>query len=149
MLYNTVKRFGPAKATVLFTVIIVSFCVSVTYFAVSYFDPPIQLYQLIMGVFFPVTIFFFPAIYFFNVLQRLDSTEKKLKQKNTDLEKALKEVKVLEGIFPICSSCKAIRDDDGNWNQIESYLEKKSGASFSHGLCPDCYEKLYPDISND
>ncbi len=55
-------------------------------------------------------------------------------------------LKYLEGIIPICSSCKKIRDDSGQWRQIESYIREKSEAEFSHGLCPECMKKLYPDI---
>ena len=59
------------------------------------------------------------------------------------LEKALAEIKTLEGIVPICSNCKKIRDDAGYWKQIEAYIEQHSGASFSHSICPECTEKLY------
>ena len=62
------------------------------------------------------------------------------------LEKALSEVKALSGLLPICASCKKIRDDRGYWNQIESYISKHSDAQFSHGICPVCAKKLYPDI---
>ena len=60
------------------------------------------------------------------------------------LKKALAEVKVLSGMLPICSSCKNIRDDQGYWNQLESYITKHSHAEFSHSICPDCMQKLYP-----
>ncbi len=60
-----------------------------------------------------------------------------------ELQKALDEIKTLEGIVPICSSCKKIRDDKGYWNLLELYIEKHSDASFSHGICPECSEKLY------
>jgi len=63
-----------------------------------------------------------------------------------ELEKALSEVKTLSGLFPICSSCKRIRDDKGYWNQIESYIHEHSDAQFSHSICPDCIKKLYPDM---
>ena len=63
----------------------------------------------------------------------------------TDLQEALSKVKVLSGLIPVCSSCKKIRDDKGYWNQLESYIEKHSDASFSHGLCPECSEKFYGD----
>ena len=53
--------------------------------------------------------------------------------------------RVLQGIIPICASCKRIRDDSGYWEQIETYINKHSGADFSHGICPDCMKKLYPD----
>jgi hypothetical protein len=65
------------------------------------------------------------------------------------LEKALNEIKKLKGILPICSSCKMIRDDKGYWNQIESYIRDHSEAEFSHGICPDCAKKLYPDLVDD
>ncbi len=55
------------------------------------------------------------------------------------------EVKTLEGIIPICSGCKKIRDDEGYWNRIESYIQEHSDASFSHGMCPECTDKLYGD----
>ena len=59
------------------------------------------------------------------------------------LEKALSEIKTLNGMLPICSSCKNIRDDSGYWNRIEEYIQKHSGAEFSHGICPECSDKLY------
>jgi PAS domain S-box-containing protein len=62
------------------------------------------------------------------------------------LQKALTEVKQLSGLLPICASCKKIRDDKGYWNQIESYIRDHSGVEFSHGICPDCMKKLYPDL---
>lgn len=60
-----------------------------------------------------------------------------------DLQNALAEIRTLEGIVPICSNCKKIRDDKGYWNKLESYIEKHSDASFSHSMCPDCSGKLY------
>jgi len=63
-----------------------------------------------------------------------------------ELEEALHKVKTLSGFLPICSSCKKIRDDNGYWNQLESYIQTHSDADFSHGICPDCAKKFYPDI---
>ncbi len=63
----------------------------------------------------------------------------------TELQTALATVKQLSGFFPICASCKNIRDDSGYWNQIEEYIQEHSDARFSHGICPDCAEKLYGD----
>jgi hypothetical protein len=62
------------------------------------------------------------------------------------LRQALSEVKTLRGLLPICSHCKRIRDDKGYWNSIEQYLSKHSEALLSHGICPDCLKKLYPDV---
>ncbi len=61
-----------------------------------------------------------------------------------DLLKARKDVKALEGILPICASCKKIRDDKGYWNQVESYIRARSEATFSHSICPECMKKVYP-----
>ncbi len=61
------------------------------------------------------------------------------------LEQALSEVKTLRGLIPICASCKKIRDDKGYWNQIETYIEQRSEALFSHGICQECAEDLYKD----
>ncbi len=60
-----------------------------------------------------------------------------------ELQEALASIKTLRGLLPICSSCKKIRDDSGYWNQIDSYLAQHSDLDFSHGICPDCAEKLY------
>ncbi len=64
----------------------------------------------------------------------------------SELKKSLEQVRLLSGLIPICSSCKKIRDDQGFWSQVESYIAKHSEAKFSHGLCPDCVRKLYPTI---
>lgn len=65
-----------------------------------------------------------------------------------ELQDALQKVKTLSGLLPICASCKKIRDDKGYWNHVESYIEHHSGAQFSHGICPDCVRKLYPEIAD-
>lgn len=61
-----------------------------------------------------------------------------------ELQKALSEVKTLQGFLPICAYCKKIRDDKGYWKQIEAYIRDHSEAEFSHGICPDCVEKHFP-----
>jgi len=52
-------------------------------------------------------------------------------------------------LLPISASCKKIRDDKGYWNQIEGYIRDHSEAEFSHGICPDCMKKLYPDYAEE
>jgi len=79
----------------------------------------------------------------FSRLKRQFEKEQRL---NAELTKALREVKKLSGLLPICASCKKIRDDRGYWNQIESYIRERSEAEFSHGICPDCARKLYPEF---
>ena len=61
------------------------------------------------------------------------------------LQAALQEVRTLAGLLPICAHCKKIRDDDGYWTQIEEYLTAHTGADFTHGICPDCAQRYFPD----
>ena len=63
-----------------------------------------------------------------------------------ELQDAVADIKVLSGLVPICSSCKKIRDDKGYWTQLEGYIQAHSQAKFSHGVCPDCMKKLYPNF---
>ena len=63
-----------------------------------------------------------------------------------ELKEALADIKMLSGLLPICSSCKKIRDDGGYWTQVETYVEKHSEATFTHGLCPECAKKYFPEI---
>jgi hypothetical protein len=82
-------------------------------------------------------------------LERLNAqliiTKNRLESANRELESALLEVKQLSGMLPICSSCKKIRNDEGYWEQIEGYIRDHSEVEFSHSICPECVEKLYPD----
>jgi hypothetical protein len=63
-----------------------------------------------------------------------------------ELQQALQKVKTLSGLLPICTCCKKIRDDEGYWKQIESYISEHSEVDFSHSICPECAAKLYPDM---
>jgi hypothetical protein len=63
-----------------------------------------------------------------------------------DLRESLANVKTLTGLLPICSGCKKIRDDKNYWHQVDSYIAKHTYARFSHGLCPDCIKKYFPDV---
>ncbi|MCG3208875.1 MAG: hypothetical protein FOGNACKC_02488 [Anaerolineae bacterium] len=66
-----------------------------------------------------------------------------------ELQAALAKIKTLRGLIPICANCKKIRDDKGFWQQVEIYIEAHSNAEFSHGICPDCKKKLYPEFFSD
>ncbi|MEO5802307.1 MAG: PAS domain S-box protein [Verrucomicrobiota bacterium] len=74
--------------------------------------------------------------------KRVESERKRLID---ELQEALAKIKTLHGLLPICAACKKIRDDKGNWQPIESYIKARSDADFSHGICPCCMEKLYPE----
>jgi uncharacterized membrane protein len=72
--------------------------------------------------------------------------EQTVTERTSELRHALDEVKTLHGLLPICSHCKKIRDDSGYWQNLESYISEHTGADFSHSLCPNCLEVLYPDF---
>jgi hypothetical protein len=83
-------------------------------------------------------------------LELLDS-ENGLKYHVMELEKAISKIKVLKGLLPICASCKKIRDDQGNWHNLESYIDRHSEATFTHGICPECALKMrkeYNELPN-
>jgi phosphoserine phosphatase RsbU/P len=65
-----------------------------------------------------------------------------LAQRVRELEEALSRVKTLQGLLPICSYCKKIRDDRNYWQQVEGYISDHSEAQFSHGICPECYARF-------
>jgi preprotein translocase subunit YajC len=77
---------------------------------------------------------------------KMDRAAKERENIIQELQAALAEVTTLRGIIPICASCKKVRDDKGYWNQIETYIRDHSEANFSHGICPECAKKLYPDF---
>ncbi|HUH65224.1 MAG TPA: response regulator [Syntrophales bacterium] len=66
-----------------------------------------------------------------------------------ELTEALENVKTLSGLLPICSNCKNIRNDDGYWIQVESFLKSHSSLNFTHSICPSCVDKLYPEFSRN
>jgi hypothetical protein len=78
-------------------------------------------------------------------IARLQERERALKE---NIAEALANVKVLSGLLPVCASCKKIRDDKGYWNQIETYISDHSEADFSHGICPECLRRLYPEYAD-
>jgi len=83
-----------------------------------------------------------------DITERKQAEEALLEEKER-LKDALDKVRTLSGMFPICASCKKIRDDKGYWNQIEVYIRDHSEAEFSHGICPECEKKLYPEYYED
>jgi hypothetical protein len=68
-----------------------------------------------------------------------------LQARTRELEVALGNVHTLSGLIPICASCKKIRNDEGYWDQVETYIQQHSHAQFSHGICPECLRRLYPE----
>jgi len=75
--------------------------------------------------------------------------EQELLLRTEELERALREVKVLRGLIPICAKCKRVRTDTENWQGLEEYVQDHSEAEFSHGICHVCMKEVYPDIFKD
>lgn len=74
---------------------------------------------------------------------------RELQQKNAELQHSLEHIKTMQGLIPICASCKKIRDDQGYWHQVEAYIRNHTDAKCSHSVCPECFAKLYPDVDPD
>jgi CheY-like chemotaxis protein len=72
-----------------------------------------------------------------------------LRRLNAALTQALENVRSLRGLLPICAACKRIRNDKGYWQQVEDYVREHSDADFTHGICPECAHKLYPEYYQD
>jgi len=100
-----------------------------------------------------LVVLLIPVLYFFvyrplnSDMNEIDRLTREKENKIVELHTALSEIKTLRGIIPICASCKKIRDDKEHWNQIEVYIKEHSEADFSHGICPECAEKHYPEYN--
>lgn len=86
------------------------------------------------------------AIARFNDLIEVRRLNAELHARNAELQATLAKVKTLSGLLPICASCKKIRNDHGYWQQVEVYLCEHTDVDFSHGLCPECAQRLYPEF---
>lgn len=75
----------------------------------------------------------------------LQASEERYRKMSEELQEALNKVRTLTGLLPICSACKKIRDDHGRWEHVESFIRERSEAQFTHGICPECARRLYPD----
>lgn len=101
---------------------------------------------------FIITFLFITAIAFglessrYDASQQLNERNLSLQHEKQKLEEAIQEIKTLSGMIPICASCKKIRNDDGFWERVESYIEQHSSAQFSHGICGDCANQLYGQL---
>ena len=84
-------------------------------------------------------------IFHFQDISERKAAEREREKIIAELQEALEKVDTLSGFLPICANCKKIRDDQGYWNEVESYISQHSKAQFSHSLCADCIRKLYPE----
>jgi PAS domain S-box-containing protein len=85
------------------------------------------------------------TVYFSDISER-KSAELRLRETLAERDTALERVQLLSGLLPTCAACRKIRDDEGNWHEMESYISKHSQAKFSHGMCPDCGKQYYGEL---
>lgn len=111
----------------------------------------ISLIVFLVVLIFPLTI----NLYTRRLQEVIDNQTRELttvNEKQTKLIKHLQDafssIRTLEGLIPICASCKRIRNDNGYWEQVEEYIKQHSEANFSHGICPECIKKLYPNVAS-
>ena len=102
----------------------------------------------VMGHIFKIlaVIFVFRAILEVGLREPFEIVFRELKQRETELQEKIDQVKTLSGMLPICANCKKVRDDKGYWHMVEEYIQKHTEAEFTHGICPDCAKILYPEF---
>lgn len=143
MFYKLLKKYGSVKLTVMLTALFCLLSLGFTWALMSIFEGAVSKAALFISVAAPMVMAPLPTAMFSDLVLKLARAEKDLHEKNRVLEKALQEVKELSGLLPICASCKKIRDGQGYWSQLETYIEKHSKAQFSHGLCDACLKEMY------
>jgi CheY-like chemotaxis protein len=106
--------------------------------AVDYITKPVEYQEVVARLTTHLTL---------RKLQKsLSQKNAELQAKNKQLQQALDQVKRLNGLLPICANCKQIRDDMRYWHDVAGYIQDHSEAEFTHGICPDCMKKLYPEF---
>lgn len=146
-LAGQVSRHGADTMVVRATATIVFMSVVITSIALVIFQGYVDLLGIVICIAAPLLIFPLPARLFFKTFLKLQKTEEELRERNSALEQALAEVKTLSGLLPICCGCKKIRDDQGYWNEVEEYFCDRLDVQLSHGFCPECLVRLYPDVN--
>jgi hypothetical protein len=146
MLRRLLNRFNLIQSTLLTTAMSVGISLAITMTAMIILDLQHMAFAATLAVICPMVIATPAAYHFLKLLVEIETKQNALEEANRRLEKALGDVRELSGLLPICSSCRKIRDDQGYWSQIETYIRKHTKADFSHGLCPGCTQTLYPDL---
>lgn len=145
--YTLLHRLGSLKATLLITLcsVLVSVSITVTSILIVY-DASVLPFGIALSVLLPGTISPLIAYFFFRLLAQVEQARHEKELAVLELQDALANVKRLSGLLPICASCKKIRDDEGYWHQVEIYIHTHTEADFSHSICPDCIQTLYPTL---
>lgn len=147
LLQRLLNRFSLIQATLLTSAISAIISLGITMAGMVWLGSKQMVFASILAIICPVVIATPAAYVFLKLLLEVENKKNALEVVNRNLEIALNDVRELSGMLPICSSCKKIRDDEGYWSQIETYIRKHTKADFSHGLCPGCAQKLYPTLN--
>lgn len=145
--HNLIRRLGPVKATLLFTglAVLISEVVTLSAILIVYGNVAL-IFSAILAALLPGTLSPAIAYNFIKLLAQVDEAQREKDAAISELQEALANVKRLSGLLPICASCKKIRDDEGYWHQVEVYIHTHSEVGFSHSICPDCVQQLYPTL---
>jgi len=138
---NLIEKHFVWANTFLITGVSVAVSMTVTGGIVWWWDPKGLILALILSGICPLFLAGFFSHYCLRVGERAKRQQQKVNRLNQELEQTLREVRELSGLLPICSYCKKIRDDQGYWRQVEDYVQRHTRARFTHGLCPECYER--------
>ena len=138
------RQLGTVRSTVSITVlsIVLSFLLSLLV-RVWFLDQPVAGSSIWIAALIPALIAPPFSYFIIDLLNQLDQSEHERSKLVSELQEALDRIEVLDGLLPICSACKKIRDKNGLWHQVESYIRDRSRAEFSHGICPECAQELY------
>lgn len=143
------RRHGANAMVVYSTAVIVLLSLLVTSICLLLFQGYIDRLGIAICIVAPLLIFPWPARLFLVTFLQLQRIEEELRHRNRELEKALAEVKTLSGLLPLCCSCKKVRDDRGYWQELEKYFADHLDLRMSHGFCPDCLSRLYPEVAGE
>ncbi len=130
-----INKFGHLRIVIFITLLSIIISLLITFIIFDIFGEGIKAQAIFTAVLAPLLIASIVSWFVIGLLIKVE-------ERTNDLENALKEIKILKDILPICSYCKNIRDDEGSWKQMESYISSHSDTQFSHGICPDCLVKV-------
>lgn len=141
------QRYGANLMVLVTSAAIVVFSLLITSVALLLFQGYVDALGVAICIVAPLLIFPLPASLFFTTFLQLHQTKEELRCRNLDLERALSEVKTLSGLLPLCCGCKKVRDDRGYWRELDNYFSERLDLQMSHGFCPECLARLYPQLS--
>jgi hypothetical protein len=140
-------RYGANAMVLIATVAIVVLSLLITSAALLMFQGNVDALGIAICIAAPLLIFPWPAKLFFSTFLQLHRVKEELRLRNADLERAMGEIKTLSGFLPLCCGCKRVRDDRGYWSELENFFSERLDLQMSHGFCPECLARLYPNLS--